>query len=195
MLRTSPSRHCDVCSSAIGLGVVFLSPTVFTTLCVVHRDVTYLRRARGETFISQMTAAWTARGEMTLRRLRALDNHRRRVRAPVARRLKPGSYAWPLLRLHAEWLFAAGVRLNDAFDHLETLYRESFARFPSFSTMRRWFSDARWLSEPKRWKARYALQGIVGGRTGQIRFGERTFKDVLLQRFSHPALRSPPWEL
>ncbi len=191
-LRTSPSKRCDVCFSSAGLGVFFLGPTVYATLCVVHRDINYLRRFDGDALVTALTKAWSEGGELTKRRQRALANHRTRVRTTVSARHRPGSYSWPLLRLHAESLFQHGVSLRAAFDALRDLYNESLATFPSFSTMRRWFTDARWLKEPKRWKRRYALRGVINPRGPRPSSRRRAFIDVLLQRFDDPALPKPP---
>lgn len=51
---------CDICTSSVGLGYFFLSPAVTAQLCVVHRDVNFLRRAGGQTFIDAMASHWRA---------------------------------------------------------------------------------------------------------------------------------------
>lgn len=184
---------CDICSSAVGLGHFFLSPAVTAQLCVVHRDVNFLRRAGGQTFIDAMASHWRtdAKG-LSPRRQAALDAHRLRVRATVTARRRPGSYSWPLLRLHAESLFAKGHDPNVVIERLRHMYRESFAQVPSICTMRRWFTQARWLTDPARWKTAYALRAVVRRNGGRKNSHRRSFLDITFQHFPHPHDRRPP---
>lgn len=59
----------------------------------------------------------------------------------------PGSYSWPLLRREAERRFATGEAPESVIADLRESYRDGPAMVPSVRTMRRWFTDARWLVE------------------------------------------------
>jgi len=184
---------CDICTSAVGLGYFFMSPAVAARLCVVHRAVSFLRRGGGQAFIDAMTAHWRAdRTGLSPRRQAALNAHRLRVRTTVGQRRRPGSYSWPLLRLHAESLFSKGLDPNAVIAHLRAMYRESLAQVPSICTMRRWFMQARWLTDPARWKTAYALRGAVRRNWGVRSPRRRSFLDITLQRFDDPQHRRPP---
>lgn len=195
-LPTSHSGSCDICTSAVGVGFFFMSPAVSAQLCVVHRDVNYLRRAGGQVFIDAMVERWNSDTKgVSPRRQAALDAHRLRVRTTVSPRRRPGSYSWPLLRLHAESLFSKGHDPNVVIERLRTMYRESLAQVPSICTMRRWFMQARWLTDPARWKTAYALRGVIRRRGGARNPGRRTFLDITFQHFPdpHEQRRPPPF--
>jgi hypothetical protein len=85
---------------------------------------------------------WRAAGCLTTARQRAMDAHLNALRDRSARR--PGSYAWPELRRHAEQLFAEGVAPDVVARRISTA---SFvnARPPSTRTVARWHADRRWL--------------------------------------------------
>jgi hypothetical protein len=127
-------------------------------LCPPHRTAAFLRRRCGRTFTARLEAIWRANGIATSRRLAALHAHRRRMARPSPRAL-PGSYSWPLMRREAERRFAAGDAPGDVISDLRGRHDDLPATVPSVRTMRRWFTQARWLTtEPnpttRRWRPR-----------------------------------------
>lgn len=127
-------------------------------LCRSHRSPAFLRRRRGRVFAGRLEAVWRAAGTATRRRLAALDAHRRRMRGRPATRPAPGSYAWPLMRREAEERFAAGAAPGDVIADLRGRYRAAPATVPSVRTMRRWHTEARWLTTPPPARARPKLR-------------------------------------
>lgn len=122
----------------------FLTHGVSVWLCEGHRSAAFQCRRAGRDFVASLEAVWRAAGMMTRRRSAALTAHLARVRKGDQTRRRPGSYAWAQLRCEAEHRFGAGE--SPAGVIAEMLARPTTgATGPSYRTLRRWFSDARWL--------------------------------------------------
>lgn len=61
---------------------------------------------------------------------------------------QPGSYSWPKLRNEAERRFAAGEDPRVVIADLRENNADGPALAPSVRTMRRWFTQRRWLDTP-----------------------------------------------
>jgi hypothetical protein len=117
-------------------------------LCTTHADVSFLDAANGTTFVARLHAVWAAAGAVTPWRLAALRAHVRALRGYGTGRTRPGSYAWPELRREAEARFASGDDPVEVIRELRSRHQDDAAHAPSLRTMRRWFTDARWRSDP-----------------------------------------------
>jgi hypothetical protein len=115
-------------------------------LCDRHRSEEYMRRRSGREFVERLAAAWAAAGMLTIRRQDALHAHLRRMQVAPTERDQPGSYSWPQLRREAERRYAAGEPPGQVIHELRQNYRDGPAMVPSIRTMRRWFTQARWLT-------------------------------------------------
>lgn len=114
-------------------------------LCQAHRSDGFLQRRGGREFVERLAAAWMATGKLTAHKRDALVAHIRRVEAAGAQRARPGSYSWPVLRREAERRFAAGERPAEVISELRLTYRDGPAMVPSVRTMRRWYTQGRWM--------------------------------------------------
>lgn len=124
-----------------------LTHGVSVWLCDTHRGDGYTHRSGGREFVERLTAVWAASDALTNVRRNALRAHLRAVGdAPPSRRELPGSYSWPALRREAERRFAAGEAPNEVIADLRTTYADGPSVVPSLRTMRRWFTQARWLT-------------------------------------------------
>jgi hypothetical protein len=83
---------------------------------------------------------------MGARRAGALQTHLRQRQQRLPSRMLPGSYSWPTPRAEAERRFAAGEPPRRVIDELRRRHARGAARAPSERKMRRWFTDARWLT-------------------------------------------------
>jgi hypothetical protein len=109
-----------------------------------------MRSNAGRDFAVTLMRTWRAHGCLTRARSRALEHHVNAVRAlgrPVVRK-RPGSYAWPRLRLDAEACFARGERVLATILRLRERHAADHATVPSVRTMRRWFAQSRWMRLP-----------------------------------------------
>ncbi len=124
-----------------------LTHGVAVWLCEAHHSVEFLRRNGGRDFVVTLQRSWRSHGCMTRNRSRALDAHVHAIRSTGTRliRARPGSYAWPRLRREAERAFACGERISTTIARLRERHAHDHARVPSIRTMRRWFSQGRWL--------------------------------------------------
>ena len=140
---------CALCAGP-GSGAVtehHLTHGVSVFLCSTHRSDAYQRRRGGRDFVDELAGMWSASGCLSTRHRRALAAHVGRIaRAQALARLLPGSYSWPVLRAEAERRFAAGESPRTVIEELRTQHRGGDAIVPSVRTMRRWFSEARWLT-------------------------------------------------
>jgi hypothetical protein len=120
-------------------------------LCEGHHSVEFLRANAGRDFVVTLMRSWRAHGCLTRARSRALDAHLLAVRAlgKTVTRRRPGSYAWPRLRREAEEAFARGDGILSTISRLRERHLLDHATVPSVRTMRRWFSQCRWLRLPK----------------------------------------------
>jgi hypothetical protein len=117
-------------------------------LCEGHASVGFLTQRGGRDVVLTLTGVWRASGCLTAARRRAMDAHLAALRARP-RRHRPGSYAWPKLRLRAERAFARGVSVSTVRAHiLEATYMN--AEPPSPRTIQRWHHERRWALPPPR---------------------------------------------
>jgi hypothetical protein len=115
-------------------------------LCEGHASVAFLTQRSGRDVVLTLTAVWRANGCLTAARHRAMDAHLASLKARPARR-RPGSYAWPKMRLRAERAFARGATMATVRMHiLEATYTN--AEPPSTRTIQRWHRDRRWALPP-----------------------------------------------
>jgi hypothetical protein len=114
-------------------------------LCATHGSEGYVRHADGAVFARRLAGMWAATGSLTRRRAAALIAHLRQVRRSGSKGELPGSYSWRKLRIEAEARFAAGEDPRRVIDELRRRHDGDVARPPSVRTMRRWFTQARWL--------------------------------------------------
>ncbi len=146
------SLPCAICGRA-GRGPRaerHLTHGVSIWLCDAHRSDAFMRRRSGKEFVERLAAVWLSSGVLTLRRRQALDSHLRHIQTASADRQQPGSYSWPSLRREAERRFAAGEKPAQVIAELRHSYRDGPAMVPSIRTMRRWFTQARWLVGPSK---------------------------------------------
>jgi hypothetical protein len=76
-------------------------------MCQRHASSEFLTKRSGRDVVVTLTEIWRANGCLTTSRRKALSAH---LNALTARppRSRPGSYAWPKLRVRAERLWQAG---------------------------------------------------------------------------------------
>lgn len=126
--------------------VLYMTHGITIWLCDLHRSDGFMKRRSGREFVERLAMVWAAAGVLTVRRQDALQAHLQRIQAAAADREQPGSYSWPLLRREAERRFAAGEPPSQVIVELRQNYRDGPAMVPSIRTMRRWFTQARWLA-------------------------------------------------
>jgi hypothetical protein len=119
-------------------------------LCPGHHSIEFMRANAGRDFAVTLMRIWRSQGCLTRARARALDVHLHAIRSTGARmtRPRPGSYAWPRLRREAERDFARGNPVFATISRLRDRHASDSATVPSIRTMRRWFSQGRWLRLP-----------------------------------------------
>jgi hypothetical protein len=115
-------------------------------LCAGHASVEFLTQRSGRDVVVTLSGIWHANGCMTASRHRALDGHLASLRARPARR-RPGSYAWPRVRLASERSFSAGAPISQVEDQVRAAAYGA-AEPPSGRTIRRWRSQRRWVRPP-----------------------------------------------
>jgi hypothetical protein len=120
-------------------------------LCQDHHSVEFMCANAGRDFAVTLMRIWRSQGCLTRARTRALDAHLKAVKATGGRipRPRPGSYTWPRLRREAEADFARGDDVLATIDRLRRRHLLDHATVPSIRTMRRWFSQCRWLRRPQ----------------------------------------------
>ena len=118
-------------------------------LCEGHASVAFLTQRSGRDLVLTLTGVWRASGCLTVARRRAMDAHLAALRARP-RRHRPGSYAWPKMRLRAERAFARGAApVATVRAHiLAATYTN--AEPPSRRTIQRWHHERRWALPPPR---------------------------------------------
>lgn len=124
----------------------YLTHGVSVWLCYTHRSDDFLHRDGGRAFVASLAGCWTAAGGINRRQRAALDAHLQRRVAAETQRGRPGSYSWPKLREEAERRFAAGDPPRLVIHELRARNVAGEAVAPSVRTMRRWFTEARWLA-------------------------------------------------
>jgi hypothetical protein len=119
-------------------------------LCEPHHSIQFLRRNAGRDLVVTLERTWRSHGCLTRARSRALDAHLHAIRTTATRitRPRPGSYSWPRLRQEAEACFARGEHILRTITRLRHRHLQGDAKPPSIRTMRRWFSQGRWLRLP-----------------------------------------------
>jgi hypothetical protein len=120
-------------------------------LCAGHHSVAFMRHNAGRDFVVTMERIWRSQGCLTRARSKALTAHLNSIHTAfgtVARRARPGSYAWPGLRREAEEAFALGERVLAVVTRLRERHAGGDATPPSIRTMRRWFAQGRWMRYP-----------------------------------------------
>ena len=162
--RPGPAApQCAICGPS-GRGPCtqqHLTHGVSVWLCAVHGRNTFLQRRGGKDFAERLSAVWVASGASSARRIAALQAHVRRIRNAGVRPLQPGSYSWPKLRQEAERRFATGECPRSVIiAELRQTYRDGPAMVPSVRTMRRWFTEARWLGTTQPPKTRQARRSL-----------------------------------
>lgn len=127
-----------------------LTHGVLVSLCEGHSSVEFMRRNAGRDFVVTLMRSWNAHHCMTKARSRALDAHLLAMRSlgKVTARPQPGSYSWPRLRREAEERFARGDGILSTITRLRERHLLDHAAVPSVRTMRRWFTQCRWLRPP-----------------------------------------------
>jgi hypothetical protein len=149
--RTVPTKSpcCAICLDrtrgrtqrvSFGYGV-----TVW--LCADHASVAFLTRRSGRDLVVTLSGVWSAAGAMTSNRHKAMDAHLAALRGRPPRP-RPGSYAWPRIRVRAEQLFASGRGLQHVTAGIAAC-DFGIAEPPSDRTVRRWRAQRRWLRPPK----------------------------------------------
>jgi hypothetical protein len=114
-------------------------------LCADHGSAEFQRQRAGRDFYATLFGIWKANGCMTATRRRALDAHMARL-SDRPQRSRPGSYAWPKLRLAAEAAFGNGHSAPTVAAFHQTRLADCEARAPSLRTFRRWKAQRRWVS-------------------------------------------------
>jgi hypothetical protein len=127
-----------------------LTHGVSVWLCEGHHSTVFMCRNAGRDFVVSLSRAWKAHGCMTRNRSRALKAHLAALAASIRRpqRPRPGSYSWPRLRREAEEAFSRGESPLATITRLRERHARDHATTPSIRTMRRWFSEGRWLRLP-----------------------------------------------
>ncbi len=126
--------------------LVYLTHGVAVWLCQTHAAERFLREDDGTVFADRLAGMWLATGALTGRRAAALRTHVRQTRSAGIARGRPGSYSWPVLRSEAEQRFAAGHDPRRVIQELRDRHADCPAVAPSARTMRRWYTQARWLA-------------------------------------------------
>ncbi len=141
---------CAICGHAgkRTRSVRFLTRGVSVWLCGLHSNDEFLHRHDGTAFTQRLGAMWLASGSLTSLRVTALRAHVRQVQTAGGTDGRPGSYSWPMLRREAEERFAAGHDPRKIIQELRARHRDCPALAPSIRTMRRWYTQARWLASP-----------------------------------------------
>lgn len=106
--RLGKAPPCAICAGP-GKGSraeLHLPYGVSVWLCAFHRTGEFATRRSGRDLAVSLMHVWGAAGCLTRRRHKALASLLRTAQTRGPRR--PGSYAWPELRLEAERRFAAG---------------------------------------------------------------------------------------
>jgi len=115
-------------------------------LCAGHASVEFLTQRSGRDLVVTLSGIWHANGCMTAARHRALDAHLASLKARSPRP-RPGSYAWPRVRVRCEQLFAAGASVASVVHRAQQADYAS-AEPPSRRTILRWRSQRRWVRPP-----------------------------------------------
>jgi hypothetical protein len=146
------ARRCVACFPCSVAGeVVPLSRGVTIVLCANHRDVRFIQSRGGRDFLAALSTIFDSVGLTSARYHGAVTDlvNQIRARATPTPRRRPGSYAWPRLRAAAERVWEAGGAFHDGEMVILRGYLDQppgTAQPPSPQTIRRWWSQRRWIS-------------------------------------------------
>jgi hypothetical protein len=113
-------------------------------MCQAHASVEFLTQRSGRDVVVTLIGIWQANGRLTTARHKALDAHLNALKARPARK-RPGSYAWPKVRVHAEQLWSGGAARATVQHRILTATYVN-ANPPSRRTIQRWHTDRRWAA-------------------------------------------------
>ena len=116
-------------------------------LCERHASAEFQLRRGGRDLAEALERVWQASGCLTAVRRRALAAHVALASRDPARRLRPGSYAWPELRLRAEAEWARGGPPLPTIRRLRRELAGGPVTPPSERTMQRWYRERRWADD------------------------------------------------
>ena len=177
--RDRPTHHvtasdappCAICARAGSAlrTVRHLTHGVSVWLCETHGNDRYVRAQGGAVFAQRLARMWLASGNLTARRDAALRAHVRQVTEAGVDSDLPGSYSWPKLRQEAEERFARGDDPTTVITELRERHRDCPAMAPSVRTMRRWYSQARWMP-PAPCRATRTRPHMIAGRYVPTKF-------------------------
>jgi hypothetical protein len=125
---------------------VSLTNRVAVHLCEVHASHGFQTRRGGRDFVRTLMGVWRANDCLTLARSRALEAHLANLRGGRAERPRPGSYAWPELRVALERRYARGATPAQLHRPVCDRFDGAPAHPPSRRTLQRWHAQQRWLA-------------------------------------------------
>jgi hypothetical protein len=113
-------------------------------MCSRHASTEFLTQRSGRDVVVTLMGVWQANGCLTAARHKALDAHLAALK-PKPRRPRPGSYAWPAVRVRAERLWQAGAPRDHVQQRILTATYTN-AGPPSRRTVQRWHHERRWAA-------------------------------------------------
>jgi hypothetical protein len=141
---------CAICADRTRGRTIRLRLThgVTVWLCEEHASPEFQVRRAGLDLVEALEPLWQAHGCLTAARRRALAAHVALVtRDPAITRPRPGSYAWPELRLRAEAEWARGGPPLATIRRLRRELAGGPVTPPSVRTMQRWHRQRRWADD------------------------------------------------
>lgn len=143
-------------------------------------------------FAQRLARMWLASCGLTARRAAALRAHVRQVTDAGVDSDLPGSYSWPKLREEAEERFARGDDPTAVINELRERHRDCPAMAPSVRTMRRWYSQARWMP-PAPCRTTRSRPRIVAGQYVPTKFELVPFAliDYIVREYGKHRRRGP----
>ena len=112
-------------------------------LCKPHASPEFQRQRGGRDFELTLMRLWRANGCWNIARQKALQAFTAAREENKRAHHRPGSYAWPDLRRHAEQAFAEGAAPDRLYAQIAEHYRDCPARAPSRRTLGRWHAERR----------------------------------------------------
>jgi hypothetical protein len=117
-------------------------------LCEAHASPEFQARRGGLDLVEVLERLWDAHGCLSSARRRALAAHVAVMTRDLAARPRPGSYAWPELRLRVEAEWARGAPPLPLIRRIRRELAGGPVTPPSVRTMQRWYSQGRWRLPP-----------------------------------------------
>jgi hypothetical protein len=120
-------------------------------LCADHRQPAFIASESGRRFLAAISTLYTSLGLSSRRFHTALMAFVDRCANPhrhAAERTRPGSYAWPRRRQAAETVWSRGGSWEQGRRAAMRAPPGEPDRRPSERTVRRWWTDRRWLGPP-----------------------------------------------